>query len=365
MRETEFRAFLAPRLGGPSVDSYVAYCRRVARTLGVDLDSCDLTQSGLRDLADRLHAADMPDKSVRNSLSALRAYASFSSGSEASPSLEPRTRRPMEITPEQRRAWEANTAGSAFNRWLDAQCRDPAGQLDLERLHALALQYGIDKRQDYAALNPGQQRMNIGNQLRRVVPPSAYDAIAPDAETPGTAPRRRRPAPPAVPPEVRAEVRAASTGDLLALYGEILDELRHRGVVRTGNSPVGDYAELLFARAFGWSLAPNSASGHDASDADGRRFQIKSRRLRHPKASRQLSAIRRLNDKTFDDLAALLFDPACRVTHAIIIPYEVVARRARRVEHTNSWTFILDDSVWDEPGVTDVTRQVSAAGAAL
>lgn len=39
--------------------------------------------------------------------------------------------------------------------------------------------------------------------------------------------------------------------DLLRLHGRIIDELRGRGVVRTGNGPIGDYAELLFARAYG------------------------------------------------------------------------------------------------------------------
>lgn len=37
-----------------------------------------------------------------------------------------------------------------------------------------------------------------------------------------------------------------STGDLLRLYGEILTELRERGVVRSENSPVGDVAEYLW-----------------------------------------------------------------------------------------------------------------------
>ncbi|WP_147276179.1 DUF6998 domain-containing protein [Sphingomonas aracearum] len=44
-------------------------------------------------------------------------------------------------------------------------------------------------------------------------------------------------------------------------------------------SPVGDYAETLFARAFGWTLEPNSRAAFDACDASGRRYQIKARRL--------------------------------------------------------------------------------------
>lgn len=40
--------------------------------------------------------------------------------------------------------------------------------------------------------------------------------------------------------------------ELLRTYGAILDELRSRDVVRSANSPISDYAEVLFCRAFNW-----------------------------------------------------------------------------------------------------------------
>ena len=36
-----------------------------------------------------------------------------------------------------------------------------------------------------------------------------------------------------------------ATGELMGLSRAILAELRRRGVIRTGNAPAGDYAELL------------------------------------------------------------------------------------------------------------------------
>ncbi|RAK56393.1 hypothetical protein DJ017_16030 [Phenylobacterium soli] len=144
-----------------------------------------------------------------------------------------------------------------------------------------------------------------------------------------------------------------------------MDELRVRKVVRTSNSPVGDYGELLFAKAFGWQLESNSAAGHDATDGRGTRYQIKARRLSAPSGSRQLSAIRRLNDKTFDYLAAVLFDANFKVSRAVIIPHSVVASRARRREHTNSWLFMLEDRVWLVPGARDVTAELAVAAAAF
>jgi hypothetical protein len=83
--------------------------------------------------------------------------------------------RPMKITREQREAWIKNTKNSPFNVWLDQQVKDKQGILDLDRLYQLARAYGIEKR--YDNLNAGQQRMNIGVQLRKLVDPSVYADI--------------------------------------------------------------------------------------------------------------------------------------------------------------------------------------------
>jgi hypothetical protein len=148
--------------------------------------------------------------------------------------------------------------------------------------------------------------------------------------------------------------------DLLKLHGAVLDELRRREVVRTSNSPVGDYAELLFATAFGWELANSSAAGHDATDKDGLRYQIKSRRLTKHNGSRQLSFLRRLPEKKFDFLAAALFDGACEVQRAIILPHDGLEARCRFSKHANGWLFRLEDSCWDMTGARDVTNEIRA-----
>lgn len=237
--------------------------------------------------------------------------------------------------------------------------------MTLARLYEVAQRYGIDREARYSHLNPGQQRMIIGNMLRRVVPVVEYDmgVAVPLGTVPlagvihmveqATVPSR---------PEI---IQTAGVTELLILHSQIMDELREREIVRTGNAPLGDYAELLFATAFGWSLESNSSSGHDATDAAGLRYQIKSRRITVRNASRQLSAIRRLPDDTFDFLAAVLFNESYRVTKAILIPHEVVVRRAKRVEHTNSWRFILDDRVWAEDGARDVTAAIISASATI
>lgn len=150
---------------------------------------------------------------------------------------------------------------------------------------------------------------------------------------------------------------------LLSRHEHTLNALRAHGLLRTGNL-VGDYAEWLFAQAFGWRLCPNSQAGHDATDGAGRRYQIKARRLRHPGASRQLGALRRLPERSFDVLAAVLFDAAFGVQRAILLPFDVVALRATPEPRTNSWRFMLNDVVWRLPGVGDVTAELRAAAIA-
>lgn len=255
----------------------------------------------------------------------------------------------MEISRERRERWERLTKNDPFNQWLRPQVTAPDGTLDLDALHAIAGRYGIDRREQYAHLNPGQVRMNLGNMLRKAVPPSDYGTAA----SPAASIRELEAAP--------DQFAAASVRDLLKLHGAVLDELRRREVVRTSNSPVGDYAELLFATAFGWQLESSSAAGHDATDKDGLRYQVKSRRLTKANGSRQLSFLRRLPEKKFDFLAAVLFDGACQVQRAIILPHEGLEARCRYSKHANGWLFRLEDSCWDMAGARDVTKEIRAA----
>ena len=117
---------------------------------------------------------------------------------------------------------------------------------------------------------------------------------------------------------VDSRLAASSTPELLALYGSILTVLRERGVTRSENSPVGDYAEHLASLAFGLTLINNSAIGYDGVDAEGVRYQVKGRRITRWNQSRHLSAIRGLaaDGAPFDVLLGILFDGEFRVWRA-------------------------------------------------
>jgi hypothetical protein len=157
----------------------------------------------------------------------------------------------------------------------------------------------------------------------------------------------------------------STVAQLLSDYASILDELRDRQIVRSANNPLSDYAELLFCNAYGWEREGNSASGHDAIDTSGARYQIKARRITPHNRSRQLSAIRNLDKRPFDFLAGLLVDQKFKIIRAALIPISVIDEHSSHVAHTNSWKFLLRDNVWQMDGVVDVSDKLRAAAREL
>jgi hypothetical protein len=156
------------------------------------------------------------------------------------------------------------------------------------------------------------------------------------------------------------DVTQSTVLELLRAHGAVLDELRRREILRSANSPISDYAEVLFCRAFGWTRAGNSAAGYDATDAAGQRYQIKARRITNAPGARQLSAIRNLAGDPFDQLAAVLFSSDFSIHRAALIPVDVVRGRVRRSAHTNSDVLHLRDDVFAASGVIDVTDRLRA-----
>ena len=139
---------------------------------------------------------------------------------------------------------------------------------------------------------------------------------------------------------------ALGIGELLALSRAILAELRRRGVIRTGNAPAGDYAELLVERATGGELAPNSQKSWDVLTADGERLQVKARVVTNPRANgeRQLSVFRSWD---FDAAIVVLFDDNFRVWRAARLPVETFKTAARFVEHVSGYRAFATDELLD------------------
>lgn len=143
------------------------------------------------------------------------------------------------------------------------------------------------------------------------------------------------------------ELETLSVRDLLALQSSAIAELKSRGVVRTRNNPIGDYAEWLVASALGFILNPNSSSVFDGLSLDGTRFQIKGRRVSKANKSRKL--IRNYEKREFDLLAAVVFSEDYSVREALLVPHGVVGEYAAYREHVNGHVFHLRGAVTVDP----------------
>lgn len=150
--------------------------------------------------------------------------------------------------------------------------------------------------------------------------------------------------------------KISSVQDLLHLYVEILEELRSRKILRTANSPVGDYAEWLVADRLGFRLASNSTAGYDALDDQGVRYQIKCRRISRESKGRQLSAIRNLSTKDFDFLIVVLFDHQMEIDQVYKIPHSLVEQYAVYRKHVNAHILIMRGPILSDPWVENLTH---------
>jgi len=144
--------------------------------------------------------------------------------------------------------------------------------------------------------------------------------------------------------------------EILTLFSDIMEELGNRGLIRSKNNPVADYAEHLVCRAFSLVVAEKSTKGYDATDANGKKYEIKSRRYSVRSKPTRFSAIRDLETQHFDILAAVLFSQDFTVQRAVFLPYPTVRQIAFRQEHVNGWILPIRDSLWSADRAVDVTE---------
>jgi hypothetical protein len=145
--------------------------------------------------------------------------------------------------------------------------------------------------------------------------------------------------------------------ELLGLSRASLRELKRRGVVRTGNAPAGDYAELLVQRATGGELGTNSQKSYDVITLHDERLQVKARVItdHRKKGERQLSVFRSWN---FDAAVVVLFDDDYGVWRAARIPVSVLQAVAYRARHVNGWIVYATDELLDRPEAEDWTERL-------
>lgn len=139
-------------------------------------------------------------------------------------------------------------------------------------------------------------------------------------------------------------------------YAMILNSLHSAGVVRTYNSPVGDYAEWLVSTKLNLQLEKNSEKGYDAVDVEsGLRYQIKSRWMHPGKNSRQLNVIRNYEDNQFDYLIAVIFGNSFEVVEAYLIPHSLPKEYFPFNKHQNGIVVTLTQEFIQDSRVKDIT----------
>lgn len=145
---------------------------------------------------------------------------------------------------------------------------------------------------------------------------------------------------------------------LLKEYSEILNTLYSAGIVRTYNSPVGDYAEWLVGAKLGLTLQKTDTAGYDALDNDGKRYQIKGRWMHPGKNTRQLTVIRKYDEKPFDYLVVVVFGVDFDVKEAYLIPYEIIGKHFPHNKHLNGIIVTLTNKFISDSLVTDIKEKL-------
>jgi hypothetical protein len=167
--------------------------------------------------------------------------------------------------------------------------------------------------------------------------------------------------PSAVLPEHAPDLSALSDPGLFSLYRAILHELKSRGVIRTENAPVGDYAEYLVATALGGQLEPNSKKAWDVVDNDGEKLQVKARVVSDPAepGQLQLSPFRSFG---FDSAVIVLLSATdYTVSRASKVPRHVVKSSAVYQPHVNGWVLFARPEIMGHADATDLTAALRAA----
>jgi hypothetical protein len=151
-----------------------------------------------------------------------------------------------------------------------------------------------------------------------------------------------------------------STRALLKQYGDVLRELRSRVVVRSYNNPAADIAEWIGAQAFALTLQAASAKGYDATDAAGRRYQIKSRRITSGNPSTQLGVVRDLADNQFEYLLAVYFEEDFQVRAAYLVEHGAVVDHALFSKAQKGHILHAKSALLSDPRCRDVTVECRA-----
>ncbi len=162
-------------------------------------------------------------------------------------------------------------------------------------------------------------------------------------------------------PEHLPDLPTFSERGLFSLYRAILSELRSRGVIRTENAPVGDYAEYLAATALGGQLAPSSEKSRDVLCKDGEKLQVKARVVSDPAEPGQLQ-LSPFRSSAFDSAVIVLLSATdYAVVRAPEVPRCVIESSAVYRRHLNGKVLFARPEIMGHPDAADLTATLRTA----
>ena len=145
-------------------------------------------------------------------------------------------------------------------------------------------------------------------------------------------------------------------------YASILKDLKAANVIRTYNSPIGDYAEWLVSNTLGLKLEENSKKGYDAIDENsGEKYQIKSRWFHQGKNSNRLNVIRNYDDNQFKYLIIVIFEKNFTVKEAYKVEHDVIKKYFDFNEYQRGYIVSLKKEFLEDEGVVDITDRFRSA----
>ena len=136
------------------------------------------------------------------------------------------------------------------------------------------------------------------------------------------------------------ELTNMSPKELLILHGQILDELKKRGIAKTRNQPISEYSKWLVRNKLQLKDVQNPNEKYDGIDKDGYKYLVRSRQIIDNRPVR-FSVIRNIEDRNFDFLVVVTFDKNCEITESYIIPIDFLLEEVEYNEHQNGYLLKL------------------------
>ena len=158
----------------------------------------------------------------------------------------------------------------------------------------------------------------------------------------------------------------AAARDIFTLQGQLMAELRERGVLRTNNNPVADYSEWLVWKAIGSKpLEPNSAKSYDLETEEYGKVQVKARLVSSPVKRGQLQCSP-FRSKGFDYAAlVLLSDIDYSVVSAVLLPLDAAEELWAWNNYVRGWRLHMNDKTMKHEQAHDITDLLRAAAREL